>query len=326
MKKILFILFSLIILIPTVVSAQVNLLGTDNNQTGITKKWNKNNSKKEKNIEENTPLKDTYFSGFIEDIEAEKKAKEKARIMLKSDPKIIKLRKSQLNELEKNKAEREKIRQKFIDLEKEKMKPEEKIKSIVETFETAPLGLMWAISPDKMQQVGYEIESIDLEDYPNSFIIKNYQHKHNQNYENVIISFGENNQLWRINAQTSAQKDEPTAKETLKLYNKYYEALAEKYGNANEYFSPYTYEEEITEGEGKEAITRIIKKENPRGNPNFLKELQTGKADLYATFHDNNIGVTLSVYINEDNEGLLILDYKNLQLMKKEKESFINIL
>ena len=164
MKKILFILFSLAIVSPSVVYAQIDLLGVENSQQDSVKKWQKNTKKKETNMEADKPLEDTYFSGFIEDIEAEKKAKEKARIMLKSDPKIIKLRKSQLNELEKNKVEREKIRQKFIDLEKEKMKPEEKIKSIIETYENAPLGLMWTISPDKMRQIGYEIEEIELED------------------------------------------------------------------------------------------------------------------------------------------------------------------
>ena len=61
-------------------------------------------------------------------------------------------------------------------------------------------------------------------------------------------------------------------------------------------------------------------------NPKFLKELQTGKAELYATFHNSTIGVTLSVYVDEKELGQLVLDYKNLPLMKKEKEAFINTL
>ena len=198
------------------------------------------------------------------------------------------------------------------------------VQNIMESYENAPLGLYWAITPEKMQQIGFELEQIEREDYPNSYIVKNYESRGTGGYENVIVSFGENNELWCINAQTSAQKDDPTAKETLKLYNKYFEALSEKYGNPNEHFMPNTYEEEIVEGEGENAVTRIIKQENPRGNQDFLKELQTGKAELYATFHNSNIGVTLSVYIDENGLGQLVLDYKNLPLMKKEKEAFIN--
>ena len=325
MKKFFLILSFLGLIMPEIVFAQFDLLGVANKE-GMQSEDNKTEilQNNEKNSIKNDQIEDTYFSGFIEDIEAEKKAQEKAKTMLKETPKIIKLRKSQINELERNKAEREKVRQKFLELEKAKMKPEEKVQDIIETYDSAPLGLNWAITPDKMSQIGYELESVDIEDYPNSFIIKNYNQKNTQGYENVIVSFGENNLLWRINAQTTAQKDESNAKETLKLYDKYFEALSEKYGNANEHFSPYSYEEEVSEIVEKETIIRKIKRENPRGNPDFLKELQTGKAELYATFHNNNVGVTLSVYVDENSAGQLVLDYKNLPLMKKEKEAFIN--
>jgi hypothetical protein len=300
MKKLFLILSCLIITTPRTVFAQTDPDSTD------------------------TQLEDTYFSGFIEDIEAEKKAKQEAEMRFKDSPKILKLQKSQLKELEKNKTDRDLVRQKFLDLKKERMKPEEKIKNIIETYESAPLGLNWNISPDKMKQIGYELEQVELEDYPNSYIVKNYQQKNNQPYENVIVSFGENNKLWRINAQTSAQKDESTAKETLKLYHKYFEALSEKYGNANEHFSAFSYETKTTEVIDNETVTKTIIKENPKENPDFLNELQTGKAELYATFHNNNVGVTLSVYVNENGLGQVVLDYKNLPLMKKEKETFIN--
>lgn len=265
-----------------------------------------------------------FFSEFIEDVEAEKNAQSEAKELLKSNPKIIKLRQSQLKELEKNRIEREKIRQKFLNLEQEKMKPEEKIQSIKEGFESAPLGLNWAITPEKMREIGYELEEVIREDYPNSYLIKNAAEKSAKGYENVVISFGENNKLWCINAQTLPQKDDSSAHEILKLYDRYFEALEQKYGNANEHFTPFSYEQEITEGEGKEAVVKIIKKENPRGNSDFLNELKTGKAELYATFHNNKVGVTLSVYVDENNMSQLVLDYKNLPLMKKEKEAFIN--
>ena len=265
-----------------------------------------------------------FFSEFIEDVEAEKTAQAEAKHLLHTNPKILKLRQSQLKELEKNRLEREKLRQKFLAIEAEKMKPEEKIQSIKEGFESAPLGLNWAITPEKMREIGYILEEIERENYPNSYLVKNAAEKGAKGYENLILSFGENNQLWSINASVPAQKDDSSAHEILKLYDRYFEALEQKYGNANEHFTPYSYDEKITEGEGENEVIRTIKKENPRGNPNFLNELKTGKAELYATFHNNFIGVTLSVYVDENDMSQLVLDYKNLPLMKKEKEAFIN--
>ncbi len=264
------------------------------------------------------------FSEFVEDIEAQKAAESEAKQMLKDKPEMIKLRPSQIREMENNKIEREKVRQRFLEIEQEKMKPEEKVQNILDKFNNAPLGFSWAISSEQMREVGYELEAVERDGYPNSYLVKNASEKGANGYENVIVSFGNINELWCINAQTPPQKDEPNAKETLKLYNKYFEALSEKYGNAIEHFNAYTYDQEIVESEGDEEITRIIKKENPRGNPNFLKELQTGKAELYATFHNSNVGVTLSVYVDENGEGQVVLDYKNLPLMKKEKEAFVN--
>lgn len=343
MKKILFILTALALSASSAVFAQFDFMGVEEleNQAEDSLKTSAENNVQqteektaqavvekventaENNVEPSAP-KDDYFSGFIEDIEAEKEAKAQAKQMLNEKPQMIKLRQSQIKEMERNKNEREKVRQKFIMLEQQKMKPEERVQNILESYDSAPLGLNWGISPEKMTSVGYELEAVEREDYPNSFFIKNYAEKNGKGYENVIVSFGENNELWCINAQTPAQKDEPTAKETLKLYDKYFDALKEKYGNPNEHFSPYTYEQEVQQGEGEDAVTNIVKKENPRANPEFLQELKSGKAELYATFHNNIVGVTLSVYVNENSEGQLVLDYKNLPLMKKEKEAFIN--
>ena len=305
--------------------AQIDLLGVDEISPQTEAEQIKTENTKNKAVSSSEKPKEAdFFSGFIEDVEAEKAAKAEAKQMLNQKPELLKLRPSQLKEMERNKIEREKLRQKFLDMEQAKMKPEEKMQNILEKYDTAPLGLNWAIPVEKMQEAGYETEAIEREGYPNSYLIKNTAEKNIKGYENVIVTFGENNALWCINAQTTAQEDDETAKETLKLYQKYYDALSEKYGNAKEHFSPYTYETEVTEKDGDEDVVRKIKKENPRGNPKFLQELQTGKAELFATFHNSSIGVTLSVYIDEKGLGQLVLDYKNLPLMQKEKEAFLN--
>lgn len=312
MKKIFFAMFIIGLLFSGSALCQINFEKTDESSAAL--------SEKSKEAVAQTD----FFSDFIEDVEAEKNAQMEAKQLLETDQQTLKLRQSQLKELERNRLEREKLRQKFLTIEQAKMKPEEKVQNIMESYEAAPLGLNWAITPEKMQQIGYELERVERDDYSNSYLVKNADEKGAKGYENVVVSFGENNALWCINALTAAQKDDAAANEVLKQYEKYFEALQQKYGNANEHFTPYSYEEKIIEGEGDEKVERIVKKENQRGNPNFLKELQSGKAELYATFHNNSVGVTLSVYVDENGLAQLVLDYKNLPLMKKEKEAFIN--
>ena len=139
MKKILFILTALALSASSAVFAQFDFMGVEEleNQTEDSLK-----TSAEKTAEQNMP-KDDYFSGFIEDIEAEKEAKAQAKQMLNEKPQIIKLRQSQLKEMERNKNEREKVRQKFIMLEQERMKPEERAQNILESYDNAPLGLNW---------------------------------------------------------------------------------------------------------------------------------------------------------------------------------------
>ena len=64
----------------------------------------------------------------------------------------------------------------------------------------------------------------------------------------------------------------------------------------------------------------MVQMQNPLGGENFLQELQEGKATLYATFHNDEIGVTLGIYVDENAKSHLLLDYKNLPIMEQEQK------
>lgn len=184
----------------------------------------------------------------------------------------------------------------------------------------APFDLTWGASIDEMKAAGIELEPAAREGYQNVYFAKNLPQKNNT-FPNVTVIFGAQNKLWCIYAESKAQKDDAQASQILALYHKYYDALKQKYGNAEEHFSPYEYEEKQKDDSGK---TITVTKQNSIGGENFLQELKEDKTALYATFQNEQIGVMLSVAADKDGQTFLILDYKNLPLLNQEKDNKID--
>lgn len=195
------------------------------------------------------------------------------------------------------------------------------------TFAKAPFDLLWGASLEYMQHhLGWQLDAAEREGYENV-----YQMHHNdypqKSFNSVTAVFGKNNKLWCIFAEGTPLDDDAAASVVLQLFDEYYGALAQKYGNAEVHFEPYTYEIEqqvMQNGQpvwqNGRPVMQIVQMQNPLGGENFLQELQEGKATLYATFHNDEIGVTLGIYVDENAKSHLLLDYKNLPLMEKEEE------
>lgn len=194
------------------------------------------------------------------------------------------------------------------------------------TFAQAPFDLFWGASLEYMQHhLGWKVQKVEREGYKNVYQMKHDKHPQNS-FSSVSAVFGENNKLWCIFAEGEPLDDDAGASQILALYEKYYEALNAKYGNAEVHFAPYTYEiEQPVVQNGRQVfqngrpVVQIITMQNPLGGENFLQELQEGKASLYSTFHNDEIGVTLSLYVDDEGKSHLLLDYKNLPLMENEK-------
>ena len=204
-------------------------------------------------------------------------------------------------------------------------------------FKSAPFGLYWGISKAELEQQGFDFKPLNRENYTNVYQVLNAK-QDKKTFELIAAVFGEQDRLWCIFAQSAPMEDTPNAAKILALYNKYYTALKQKYGNDQEFFTPNIYVQEVpaqeegttAENEDSEesdnANRKMIKQTvtSPLGGENFLKELQEETASLYATFESDEIGVTLGISADNNAKTFLSLDYKNLQEMKKEQDDTFN--
>ena len=58
----------------------------------------------------------------------------------------------------------------------------------------------------------------------------------------------------------------------------------------------------------------------------LLHDLELGDADLYATFEGDNVGVALGVNVDGDMQSYLLIDYKNLKILKENEVKLLNSL
>lgn len=257
----------------------------------------------------------------------DEQAKDAARDLLQQKPTILNLRKNDLKSLKQLEEKTREIRSKTEKIAQEKEEAEEteedRIKKLKAKYQSAPFGLYWAASQENIKKFGFELLPAERKDYKNVFQVVNPQQKNNT-FAYIIAIFGMQNKLWCVYAQGIPQEDDAKATKVLALYHRYFEALSAKYGNAEEHFEPYTYEERLIKGEGEKKKVITVTKQNPLGGDNFLQELQEGKAVLYATFQNDKIGVTLGVSVDGDGKSYISVDYKDFALMDSEQQTILN--
>ena len=298
--------------------AQFDILGLDNNNTAEAAE-NKDNGNKTDDVL--NPKKKDFLNEYMDNVETEQSAKDKARDLLSQKPNILILRDSQQKLLDQGKKEREKLEERINKKKADEERAREKKEYIQKNFEQAPFGLFWDISPQETQDLEFEMTPAKRADYEEVYLVKNKSQQ--ETFEHIMAIYGTQQHLWCIYAQSRPITDKSNAEEILKVYKKYYNALDKKYGNAQEFFKPYKYTEEIveeTDDPKNPKITRI-ERENPLGGPTFLEELRDDKASLYAVFDNGKIGVTLSVFADKKGRSYISLDFKNLSLMHQEKEA-----
>jgi hypothetical protein len=229
----------------------------------------------------------------------------------------------QLQERRKQAEEQVKAQREQALIEQKQAAVQQKREELKEKLTPAPFGLYWDATMDEIKELGFELKPAARKDYEQVYQVTNVKQQSN-NFRDIIAIFGVDNHLWCIFAQGNLLDDDARASKVLDLYHKYYKALEQKYGNAHQYFTPYKYEEELIEGEGENQKTTVVTHENPLGGDNFLRELQEGKAFLYATFENGTIGATLGVSVDGSGKSYISLDYKNLRLMNKEQNEGYN--
>lgn len=261
-----------------------------------------------------------FIEEFIENEEAAISGRNKSQDLLSQKPQILELRENEKQLLLENEKKKDALAQKINERKYLEAKKQEAMMDITKRLEQAPFGLYWDASKEDIESIGFILKPSKRENYEGVYRIENPKQKHTV-FEHIFAIFGRQNHLWCIYAQGVPQEDKPDASQILKVYHQYYEALQKKYGNGKEIFSPYVYVEEKVEGEGSNKKVSHIKHQNPLGGKNFLNELQTKKASLYATFENEKLGVILGVFANGKQKSFIAIDYKNLNIMSQEKES-----
>ncbi len=265
-------------------------------------------------LEDGNFYEDVLISDDIKMEDSSNSAKEKASSLLKQKPKIIKIEGEPLQ----------------FRSSRSKAQPVVAVGSkpidTATKYGEAPFGLSWGATYNQTKALGVDMQRVERKDSVNDFIVTKLP-KPITDFRRIIVSFGENNSLWRLSAYGRLINDDASASKVLHLYRKYYDLLERKYGNAKEFFTPKmtTVEKKVKDEYGVEKI-EIEKIAEPIGGSDFLSELKNGQAVLYATFEDKNVGAALAVNVDGDGKSYIIIDYTNLQIFREREAQTLDAL
>ncbi len=195
----------------------------------------------------------------------------------------------------------------------------------VQNLDAAPFGLLWKANIDTIKNIGVILTPVDEKDYVNSFIATGLP-KGALDFKSVKLTFGEENELWRIIAVSDFMQDTPSAEKGLRLYNTYSRLLDQKYGNKQEFYTPAmkTIEKTVIVNRKETIQTEQVPYEI--GNPEFLSQLQNGSATLYCTFVGNGVGAAITLSVDGDGQSYIVIDYKNLKILQEREQEAVDIL
>lgn len=193
-------------------------------------------------------------------------------------------------------------------------------------YEPAPFGLKWLAPIEEIQYMGVSLRAVEIKDGPNSYIASGLP-KPLKAFREVLVSFGDKNSLWRIAGYGQFFEDDTRASKGVAEYKKYFDMLSQKYGQAEEFYTPavYSAEESLQNPDGTTSKS-IYQKSMEIGEEGFKEKLMSGEAVLYATFARENIGVTLALLADAKGQTYIIVDYKNLKLNEMENEEIFDAL
>lgn len=195
-----------------------------------------------------------------------------------------------------------------------------------ENLSNAPFGLLWGGTMADITNIGVILTKIEEKDYINSFSATHLP-KPIRDFRQVDLTFGEENELWRIISYGKFLDDNASADLILREYRQYYKLLSQKYGNAKEFYTPkmVTYEKKVKNQYGEEEI-ETEQRPDPIGSPTFLADLESGEATLYATFEGKEVGAALAVNVDGNGKSYIIIDYKNIKILKARENQTLDAL
>lgn len=200
--------------------------------------------------------------------------------------------------------------------------PAAKQEQIVSRDQSAPFGLIWGASMAETKNQGIILTPIGEKDYVNNFSATHLP-KEIDDIARVDVTFGEEDHLWRIIAYGKQLDDDAEASKVMRLYKIYSALLSKKYGNAQEFFTPAQINVTKQDDKGKDIV---VQEPAPIGNPNFLSQLQSGAAELYSTYYNEEVGAALAVNVDGDGKSYIVIDYKNLRILNAQEQETLDAL
>ncbi len=194
--------------------------------------------------------------------------------------------------------------------------------SDVHVLKEAPFGLIWQSTIADTKNQGVILASVDMKDYSNSFLATRLP-KPISFFDRVYVVFGKDDELYRILAYSQFIDDDDSASKALKQYNTFSELLNKKYGNKQEFFTPTIISKTIKNSRGQ---NETIEEKLPIGNPEFLSQLETGSATLFSTYHNDSVAAALSIGVDGNKKSYIVIDYKNIQILKEQEAQTLDAL
>lgn len=170
--------------------------------------------------------------------------------------------------------------------------------------EVAPFGLYWGLSLRETEENGVYLrpytKNNDVYAYEATSLPKPIKEF------SVIVDFGDSDELWKITAFSTPEKDDDGATKAVALYKKFYNLLEKKYGPGQEdSFAP----EDMLEGES-----------------GYLEALISGDAKLASSFGDTNVNAKIEVKALPDKETFVILEYVSTKITHAREEDILDAL
>ena len=186
----------------------------------------------------------------------------------------------------------------------------------------APFGLRWAADMSDTRNQGVELTVADMEDYVNCFLA-NKLPKPITFFDRVYVCFGQEDKLYRILAYSKLIDDDARASKVMHEYETYSDLLKQKYGNFEQDFTPATINKTIKNARGQDET---VTENAPIGNPDFLSQLESGEAVLFSTYYNEDVAAALSIGVDGDKKSYIVIDYKNLQILKRQEADTLDAL
>ena len=159
----------------------------------------------------------------------------------------------------------------------------------------APFGLTWALSAADTRALGIDLKELPTNDFGASYVASKLP-KVLSDVENVFVSFGYEDKLWRVGALSKSFKNDPSGISVRARYDELASVLAGKYGNGRQsHFQDTTLWKSSTE---------------------FLMGIHVGRSNWFTNFETNLLFIQLGIIADDMSTAQWRIIMKNKQLQK----------